>query len=265
MIRGMVNTPFWMLFYGFFIVSFLPYFFIRFGHQSWVYELLYRPNGIVENMTVLLYVLSLGVSGWVIYKFKSYTPTLLFVAALSLFMFGEEVRWGLYLIVDNIHDVYVSGVQDILVYAVRGAPEHYPFALVLCFFIIRILLFLAVGASIVYVWYHRHNRDEWIAKFRAYPFSLYLCVYALLMFGVIILELFIQPGARKLDYIEETFELNAALVWFAFSLDIGPDGGDKGGMIVAQGTPEEVSDVKKSYTGHFLKPILERRPMKKSA
>ncbi|WP_017726284.1 excinuclease ABC subunit UvrA [Halalkalibacterium ligniniphilum] len=41
-------------------------------------------------------------------------------------------------------------------------------------------------------------------------------------------------------------------------IDLGPEGGDKGGQIVAQGTPEHVAEVKGSYTGHYLKPILER-------
>lgn len=36
-------------------------------------------------------------------------------------------------------------------------------------------------------------------------------------------------------------------------IDLGPEGGDDGGMVVASGTPEEVSQVKKSYTGQFLK------------
>lgn len=39
-------------------------------------------------------------------------------------------------------------------------------------------------------------------------------------------------------------------------IDLGPDGGDKGGEIVAEGTPEEVADVKGSYTGEYLKKIL---------
>ena len=39
-------------------------------------------------------------------------------------------------------------------------------------------------------------------------------------------------------------------------VDLGPDGGDKGGMIVAQGTPEHVAEVKESYTGQYLKKIL---------
>lgn len=39
-------------------------------------------------------------------------------------------------------------------------------------------------------------------------------------------------------------------------IDLGPEGGDKGGTIVAQGTPEEIVKVKKSYTGQFLTPVL---------
>lgn len=38
-----------------------------------------------------------------------------------------------------------------------------------------------------------------------------------------------------------------------FIIDLGPEGGEKGGRIVAQGTPEEISQVKKSHTGRFLK------------
>ena len=39
-------------------------------------------------------------------------------------------------------------------------------------------------------------------------------------------------------------------------IDLGPEGGDKGGYIVAKGTPEEVSKVKESHTGIFLKKLL---------
>ena len=39
-------------------------------------------------------------------------------------------------------------------------------------------------------------------------------------------------------------------------IDLGPEGGDRGGEIIAQGTPEEVARVKKSYTGEFLKKEL---------
>jgi excinuclease ABC subunit A len=42
-----------------------------------------------------------------------------------------------------------------------------------------------------------------------------------------------------------------------YIIDLGPEGGDNGGTIVAQGTPEEVSRVEKSYTGQFLKKILK--------
>lgn len=41
-------------------------------------------------------------------------------------------------------------------------------------------------------------------------------------------------------------------------IDLGPEGGDGGGEIVATGTPEKVARSKKSYTGKYLKPVLER-------
>ena len=44
-----------------------------------------------------------------------------------------------------------------------------------------------------------------------------------------------------------------------YIIDLGPEGGDKGGQIVAIGTPEEVVKVKESYTGQFLKPLLEQK------
>lgn len=42
-----------------------------------------------------------------------------------------------------------------------------------------------------------------------------------------------------------------------YIIDMGPDGGDRGGTIVVQGTPEKVADTKESYTGYYLKKILK--------
>ena len=39
-------------------------------------------------------------------------------------------------------------------------------------------------------------------------------------------------------------------------IDLGPEGGSGGGYVVAEGTPEEVASVKGSYTGEFLKKVL---------
>lgn len=41
-------------------------------------------------------------------------------------------------------------------------------------------------------------------------------------------------------------------------IDLGPEGGDRGGQIIATGSPEHIAEQKESYTGHYLKPILER-------
>lgn len=43
-----------------------------------------------------------------------------------------------------------------------------------------------------------------------------------------------------------------------YVIDLGPEGGDKGGTLVAAGTPEEIAAVPESYTGQYLKPLLER-------
>ena len=41
-------------------------------------------------------------------------------------------------------------------------------------------------------------------------------------------------------------------------IDLGPEGGDMGGTIVAEGTPEEVAACEASFTGQYLKPLLNR-------
>jgi excinuclease ABC subunit A len=43
-----------------------------------------------------------------------------------------------------------------------------------------------------------------------------------------------------------------------YVIDIGPEGGKKGGEIVAKGTPEQIAANEKSYTGKYLKKILKR-------
>ena len=43
-----------------------------------------------------------------------------------------------------------------------------------------------------------------------------------------------------------------------YIIDLGPEGGDKGGTVIAAGTPEEVAQNAQSFTGQFLRPLLER-------
>lgn len=49
-----------------------------------------------------------------------------------------------------------------------------------------------------------------------------------------------------------------------YIIDLGPEGGDGGGEIVATGTPEEIAGRQKSYTGQFLRPVLQKKNRKKS-
>jgi excinuclease ABC subunit A len=48
-------------------------------------------------------------------------------------------------------------------------------------------------------------------------------------------------------------------------IDLGPEGGDGGGQVIAEGTPEDVIQVPASFTGKFLKGILEPTPRKRAA
>ena len=43
-----------------------------------------------------------------------------------------------------------------------------------------------------------------------------------------------------------------------YIIDLGPEGGSAGGLIVAEGTPEQVAEVPGSFTGQYLKPLLEK-------
>jgi excinuclease ABC subunit A len=60
--------------------------------------------------------------------------------------------------------------------------------------------------------------------------------------------------------IEHNLEVIKTADWI---IDLGPEGGDGGGEIVAQGTPDDIVKIARSYTGQFLKPVLGRRENKR--
>lgn len=73
---------------------------------------------------------------------------------------------------------------------------------------------------------------------------------------------------RLLEVLQDIVKQNGTVIVIEHNLDVikcadyiidlGPEGGDKGGEIIATGTPVEISRVKASYTGHFLKKVLEK-------
>ncbi|MEE8351668.1 MAG: hypothetical protein V3R37_05695, partial [Rhodospirillales bacterium] len=56
--------------------------------------------------------------------------------------------------------------------------------------------------------------------------------------------------------IEHNLEVIKTADWI---IDLGPEGGNKGGKLVATGTPEDVAKVKGSFTGQYLKPYLIKK------
>ncbi len=59
--------------------------------------------------------------------------------------------------------------------------------------------------------------------------------------------------------IEHNLEVIKTADWV---IDMGPEGGDGGGEVVAEGPPEAIAKEKRSHTGRFLAEVLARRPMK---
>ena len=65
----------------------------------------------------------------------------------------------------------------------------------------------------------------------------------------------LADAGHTLVVIEHNLDVIKCADWI---VDLGPEGGDRGGTVVAAGTPEQVAAVAASHTGRYLKPILER-------
>ncbi len=63
----------------------------------------------------------------------------------------------------------------------------------------------------------------------------------------------LTDAGNSVIVIEHNIDVIKTADWI---IDLGPEGGERGGLVVAEGTPEEVSMVDQSYTGQFLKQIL---------
>jgi len=69
----------------------------------------------------------------------------------------------------------------------------------------------------------------------------------------------LRDQGNTIVVIEHNLDVIKTADWI---IDLGPEGGDGGGKIVAEGTPEEVAKVKGSYTGKYLAPILNPKKAK---
>lgn len=75
-----------------------------------------------------------------------------------------------------------------------------------------------------------------------------------------VLHALVEQG-NTVIVIEHNLEVIKTADWI---IDVGPEGGDGGGQIVAEGTPEDIAACKASYTGRFLAPLLEEKAIKKT-
>jgi excinuclease ABC subunit A len=74
-----------------------------------------------------------------------------------------------------------------------------------------------------------------------------------------VLHALVETGNTVL-VIEHNLEVIKTADWI---IDLGPEGGDAGGHIVATGTPEDIAECEASYTGQYLRPYLARRPARR--
>jgi excinuclease ABC subunit A len=61
--------------------------------------------------------------------------------------------------------------------------------------------------------------------------------------------------------IEHNLDVIKTADWI---IDLGPEGGNRGGEIVAAGTPEQVADVEASHTGRYLRPLVRPAPRRRA-
>jgi excinuclease ABC subunit A len=71
---------------------------------------------------------------------------------------------------------------------------------------------------------------------------------------LLVLQELVEQGNTVIT-IEHNLEVIKTADWI---IDFGPEGGDAGGMIIAQGTPEDIMDTENSYTAYYLKPLLKK-------
>jgi excinuclease ABC subunit A len=67
----------------------------------------------------------------------------------------------------------------------------------------------------------------------------------------------LRDHGNTIIVIEHNMDVIKTADWI---IDLGPEGGNAGGWIVAAGTPEEVANLSASYTGRYLQPLLQKRP-----
>jgi excinuclease ABC subunit A len=67
------------------------------------------------------------------------------------------------------------------------------------------------------------------------------------------MQRFVDEG-NTVVIIEHNLDIIKVADWI---IDLGPEGGDAGGEIIAVGKPEEICEMPQSYTGHFMKRILD--------
>lgn len=213
-----LSSRYFHFIYVFFALSWIPYIVLRLQEQPWIYSLLYRENGIVENMTVVFYLLAAGFSGRLLYLARPRSRLLKALFLFSIFMLGEETRWGLIYLVEHPKQLSFTSFQDLIQMAFLNTPQNMLPLQNTLIVIARITGFILFVGGPVYIWIKRHKIFDNV-PYKSSSLTPYLALYALFLLIAVFIEFF-MPGGQKhklLNVLEETLEMNASFVWFLIS------------------------------------------------
>ena len=208
-----LSSRYFHLIYGFFALSWLPYIFIRLAEQPWIYSLMYRANGIVENMTVVFYFLAAGFAGRLLYDARPRAKLFWALFLIAVFMLGEETRYGLIYVTDNVKEYSFTGIQDLVHMAFFQTPETLNAIQNALIILARLGGFILVVCLPVYAWVKRHSLPDFTG-YKSAPFTPYVLTYVLLLLAALIIEFCLPTGRKLFIVLEETLEMNAAFIWF---------------------------------------------------
>lgn len=184
----------------------------------YLFKVLYTPFGVCENFQALLYGACCVVGGkniWDAWKAKN-RFLLIFtsiVFAWAFFMLGEETRWGLVYFVDEGTSMF--SFQDLLMDSLlEPMPEKPVMDDILGMVITRLVAALGAIYGVIAVWHFRARIQPFIKAAQRSPYTLYFVFYVFYFLAAVYIEVVLNAGRIKFNDIEETFEANAALVWF---------------------------------------------------
>lgn len=217
MLKTWISSPLFMLFYGFFAVSLLPFIGYQLMHEVWIFNLFYAPSGIADNLGLIFYILAFALTVWMLKVGYPNRRFLWLLFIVALFMGGEALDWGGIFIMNGHGEPTRFGVIALLEKAFLGWGLKHKSSEIGMIIAIRFVVAAAILVAVGYVWYRRHDWKEWSAIIKGSTATPYLVLFLLMIGGAILVAFVDYQAPRRLEALQATFSMNAACLWFLLS------------------------------------------------